>query len=128
MAIVAIINMVTVLLILILERTNMIGIVKALGARNWQIQKIFLYYAGIIIIAGQFLGNLLGLGLAWLQKTYKFLKLDEQNYYLDTAPIHIDWSTVIWINFGAFLVILTFLVLPTFIINKIRPIQALRFK
>lgn len=128
MAIVAIINMVTVLLILILERTNMIGVVKALGAKNWQVQKIFLYYAAIIIFSGQLLGNVLGLGLAWLQKTYKFLKLDEQNYYLDTAPIYISWPTVLWINLGAFLVVLTFLVLPTFTINKIRPIQALRFK
>lgn len=128
MAIVAIINMVTVLLILILERTNMIGVLKALGAKNWQVQRIFLYYAAIIIFFGQLLGNVLGLGLAWLQKRYKFLKLDEQNYYLDTAPIHISWSMVLWINMIAFIVVLTFLLLPTFTVNKIRPIQALRFK
>ena len=127
MGIVAVINMMTVLLILILERTHMVGILKSLGSTNWQVQKIFLYQASVIILFGQLLGNVIGLGLAFLQKTYKFIKLDEENYYLDTAPIYLDWQTVLWINFGAFIFILLFLVLPTFIINRIKPISALRF-
>ena len=127
MGVVAVINMITVLLILILERTRMVGILKSLGSNNWQIQKIFLVQASVIIFFGQLLGNVIGLGLAYLQKTYKFIKLDEQNYYLDTAPIYIDWKMVLWINLGAFFFVLIFLILPTFIINRIKPIAALRF-
>lgn len=127
MNIVAIINMITVLLILILERTKMIGTLKAVGASNWFIQKIFMINAGFIITFGLIVGNALGLLLAFLQKKYKFIKLDEANYYLDTAPIHIEWSSLIFVNLMAFTVVLAFLLIPTLFINKIKPVQALRF-
>lgn len=127
MAVVAIINMITVLLILILERTHMIGLLKALGATNWKVQKIFLYSAAFIIAMGQLIGNAIGLGLAFLQKKFSFIKLDEANYYLDTAPIHIDWTTILTINIGAFLITLIFLIIPTFIVTRIKPVTALKF-
>ena len=127
MNIVAIINMMTVLLILILERTKMIGTLKALGASNWFIQKIFIFNAGFIIFFGLLIGNALGLFLAFLQKKFKFIKLDEANYYLDTAPIHLEWTSFIYVNVLAFFMVLTFLIIPTFFINKIKPVQALRF-
>jgi lipoprotein-releasing system permease protein len=127
MAIVAIINMMTVILILILERTRMIGILKAIGADNWLIQKVFLYNAATIIFYGVILGNIIGLGLAFIQIKFKLLKLDEASYYLDTAPVHISWASIAMINIAAFALILFFLILPTFFINRIKPIQVLRF-
>ena len=92
---VAVINMMTALLILILERTNMIGTLKALGQDNWSIRQIFLYYAGFIVIVGLLLGNFIGLGLAFLQKTFGIVKLDEESYYLDVAPIKLEWLTIL---------------------------------
>ena len=83
--------------------------------------------AGFIITFGLIVGNALGLLLAFLQKKYKFIKLDEANYYLDTAPIHIEWSSLIFVNIMAFTVVLALLLLPTLFINKIKPVQALRF-
>ncbi|HMP31056.1 MAG TPA: ABC transporter permease, partial [Saprospiraceae bacterium] len=90
-------------------------------------QKIFVFNAGFIICFGILFGNLVGLLLAFLQKRFNFIKLDEANYYLDTAPINIEWSSVLLINILVFVVVLTFLLLPTFFINKIKPVQALRF-
>ncbi|MEM9259541.1 MAG: FtsX-like permease family protein [Bacteroidota bacterium] len=128
MIIVAIINMMTALLILILERTNMIGTLKALGQSNWGIRKIFLYYAGFIIIGGLLLGNIVGLGLCWLQKTFSFIRLDEESYYLAVAPIHIDWWTFLALNAGTFLVTLLFLIVPSYLVTRVDPVKAIRFK
>jgi lipoprotein-releasing system permease protein len=127
MILVAIINMITVLLILILERTHMIGVLKALGAGNWFIRKIFLYNAGYIILFGLLFGNVLGLGVAFAQKYYQFITLDEANYYLSTAPIHIDWITVGLLNLAAFGITVFFMIFPTWLISRIRPVKALRF-
>ena len=127
MVIVAIINMTTSLLILILDRTKMIGILKALGSDDWQIRKVFLHMAGYIMLLGMAFGNLLGLGLGWLQKTTSFIKLDEASYYLTEAPIHFDFWQILWINGGTFLITLAFLVIPTWIIVKIQPVKVLAF-
>lgn len=128
MLIVAIINMITALLILILERTNMIGTLKALGASNWSIRRVFLYYAAYIILVGLFWGNLLGLGLCWLQSTFGFITLDETNYYLSVAPIHLNWWTIIGLNVGTMLVTLLFLIIPSYLVSRIDPVKAIRFK
>ena len=125
---VAVINMMTALLILILERTNMIGTLKALGQDNWSIRKIFLYYAGFIVVVGLLLGNLIGLGLAWVQKTFGVVKLDEESYYLDVAPIKLEWLTILGLNVGTFVVTLLFLVLPSYLVTKVDPVKAMRFK
>ena len=125
---VAVINMMTALLILILERTNMIGTLKALGQDNWGIRKIFLYYAGFIVVVGLLLGNLIGLGLAWVQKTFGVVKLDEESYYLDVAPIKLEWLTILGLNLGTFVVTLLFLVLPSYLVTKVDPVKAMRFK
>jgi len=127
MALVGIINMITVLLILILERTPMIGILKALGASDWQIQKIFLVQGAYIIFWGQLIGNVLGLGLCYAQETFGFIKLDEANYYLDTAPISIQFAQVASINIGAFLITFIFLLLPSYLVTRIKPVKALKF-
>lgn len=128
MVIVAVINMITALMILILERTNMIGTLKALGATNWHIQKMFLYHAAYIIVLGLVLGNLLGLGICWLQDTFEFIRLSEENYYLATAPIAFNVWGFFLINLGTLLVTLVFLLIPTFLVLSISPVKAIRFK
>lgn len=125
---VAIINMITALMILILERSMMIGLLKSLGSTDWAIRKIFLYQAGIIIVNGLFWGNLIGLGLCYLQKKFEFIKLSEADYYLSTAPVDINLWLILMINLGSLLVILLFLLIPSYLVTKIRPVNALRFK
>ena len=128
MMVVAIINMITALLILILERTNMIGILKALGISDWSIRKIFLYYAAYIVAQGLFWGNLIGLGLCLMQQKFEFIKLDEANYYLSVAPVNIQPLTVIGLNIGTLVLILLFLILPSYLVSRISPVKAIRFK
>ncbi|MEZ4985650.1 MAG: FtsX-like permease family protein [Saprospiraceae bacterium] len=128
MLLVAVINMVTALLILILERTNMIGTLKSLGASNWSIRKIFIYYAAWIVVVGLFWGNVLGLGLCWLQDTFSIITLDEANYYLSVAPIRVNGWTVLLLNVGTLVITLLFLILPSYWVARIDPVKAIRFK
>jgi lipoprotein-releasing system permease protein len=128
MLLVSIINMVTALLILILERTNMIGLLKALGTKNWSIQQIFLYYGAIIIGTGLLIGNVVGLSIAWLEKTFKFIKLPEADYYLSYAPIQFDMGYILLLNLITFVVTTLFLLLPTLLVMSITPVKALHFK
>jgi lipoprotein-releasing system permease protein len=128
MVLVAIINMITVLLILILERTQMIGILKSLGMNNGSIRKIFIYNAGYIIFFGLLFGNILGLSIAWLQKQFQIIQLDEANYYLSTAPIAINGWTILWLNVATLFVTLLFLIIPTMLVSRITPVKALRFE
>ncbi|MBK8628139.1 MAG: ABC transporter permease [Saprospiraceae bacterium] len=128
MVLVAIINMITVLLILILERTQMIGILKSLGMNNGSIRKIFIYNAGYIIFFGLLFGNILGISIAWLQKHFQFIQLDEANYYLSTAPIAINGWTILWLNVATLIVTLLFLIIPTMLVSRITPVKALRFE
>jgi len=109
MIIVSVINMITALMILILERTNMIGILKAMGSSNWNIRKIFLYYAAYIVLMGLFWGNLFGLGFCLAQQHFEFIALSEADYYLSTAPIEINLWTILLLNLGT--LFLTVLVL-----------------
>ncbi len=128
MIIVALINMVTGILILIIERSKMIGILKAVGMSNWGIRKIFLNYASYIILYGLLIGNIIGIGICLLQKYTGFIKLDEANYYLSVAPINLNLFTILLLNLAAFVVILTFLVIPTFVVSKLKPVKLLRFE
>ena len=128
MLIVAVINMITALLILILERTNMIGVLKALGATNWSVRKIFLYNAAIIASIGLVLGNIAGLGLCWLQQKFGFITLPEESYYISTAPIAIDWFAIAVLNIGTLLICVLVLLLPTWLVTKIEPVKAIKFK
>lgn len=127
MVLVAIINMITALLILILERTNMIGTLKALGAGNWSIRKMFLYYAAYIIVMGLFWGNLIGISLGLLQDRFGFIRLSEENYYLSVAPVELNLWSILAVNVGTLLVILTFLVIPSYLVTRISPVKAIRF-
>ncbi len=128
MLVVGLINMVTALMILILERTNMIGTMKALGQTNWGIRKIFLYHAGYIILLGLIWGNLAGLSFCFLQEKFGLIQLSEENYYLSVAPVRLNLFTVLALNAGTLVVTLLFLILPSWLVTRISPVKAIRFK
>jgi lipoprotein-releasing system permease protein len=125
---VAVINMISALLIMILERTAMIGIFKAMGAGNWMIQKIFLYNAAYLIGVGLLLGNALGLGLGFFQQYTHFFKLDQASYYMTFVPIKIVWADVLLLNLGTLTVCLLVLIIPSMLVTRISPVKAIRFK
>ena len=127
MIVVATINMVVALLVLILERTQMVGMLKALGANNWRVRKIFLYNAGYLIIKGLLWGNGLSLGLLLLQKYFGIITLRPENYYVNVAPVSIHVPAILIINAGTIIVCLVLLLIPSYIITKISPVKALRF-
>lgn len=128
MIIVGVINMITVLIILILERTRMIGVLKALGMKSWSIRKIFIYNAGFIILMGLVVGNFLGIGICLAQKYFGFITLDEKSYYLSVAPIEFNIPLLVIINISIIVIILIVMIVPTLIIDRISPIKVLRFE
>jgi len=128
MLLVAGINMISALLIMILERTNMIGILKALGANNLRIRRIFLYNAVYLTGVGLLIGNIVGLGFCFLQQKYHFIGLDQSNYYVDYAPIDLSLLTVVLLNIGTFAVCLLMLIVPSMMVSRISPVKAIRFK
>ena len=128
MLIVATINMISALLIIILERTPMIGIFKAMGAANWTIQKIFLYNASYLIGIGLVLGNIFGLGISLFQSQTHFFKLDEESYYMKFVPIKIEWLDMVLLNIGTMAICLLVLIIPSLLVTKISPVKAIRFK
>ena len=128
MILVGAINMITALLVLILERTQMIGILKALGSSNWSIRKLFLYNASYLIACGLFWGNLIGIGILLLQKQFEFLKLDPSVYYVTVAPVYLDWTYVVLLNLMTFVLCLLMLLIPSFLISKIVPVKAIQFE
>jgi len=128
MILVAGINMITALLVLILERTQMIGILKALGSSNWSVRKVFLYNAMYLIGVGLFWGNLIGIGLLLIQKYGKVFKLNPDTYYVNEAPVYLNWDYILILNSGTFLLCLLMLLIPSFIISKISPVKAIRFE
>ncbi|UOB16454.1 ABC transporter permease [Abyssalbus ytuae] len=128
MIIVGGINMITALLVLILERTQMIGILKALGSNNWSIRKVFLYNAAYLIGVGILWGNLIGLGLLLAQKYFGFIKLDPATYYVTEAPVYINPLHIIILNIGVLILCLLMLLLPSYIITKISPARSIKFE
>ncbi len=128
MLVVAVINMISALLIMILERTNMIGLLKALGETNWGIRKIFLYHALYLVGIGMLLGDLFGLGLGYFQQSTHFFKLDEASYYMKFVPVQFTFTDVLLINVGTLLVCLLMLLLPSMLVSRISPIKAIAFK
>ncbi len=129
MIIVGGINMITALLVLILERTQMIGVLKALGTNNWRIRKIFLYNAAYLIGVGLFWGNLIGLSFIWIQDQYRLFKFpNPKEYYIDYIPVSIDVPTVLILNIGVLFLCLLMLLLPSVIVTKITPVKAIKFE
>lgn len=127
MILVATINMVVALLVIILERTQMIGILKSLGTTNWSVRKVFLYNASYIIWRGLLWGNAIGIALVLLQQQFGLIKLNPENYYVSVAPVYLSFGYILMLNLCTMLICLLVLLLPSYIITKISPVRAIRF-
>ena len=128
MIVIATLNLITCLLILVLERIRMIGILKSLGARNSTVQSIFLYHGSIITLFGLVLGNFIGLAVAWLQQKYGFISLPEDAYYIPQVAVDIVWWQIVLVNIGTFIVCFTVLLIPIIIVKKVQPVKAIQFR
>ncbi len=128
MIVVATINMVVALLVLILERTQMIGILKALGANNWSVRKIFLYNAFYLILRGLLWGNGIGIGVLLIQKYFGVIQLNPENYYVNQAPVYFNLGYIAALNLLTIAVCFLVLLIPSYIITKISPIKAIRYE
>jgi len=127
MILVAGINMVTALLVLILERVQMVGILKALGSTNWSIRKVFLYNASYLIIKGLLWGNIIGLSLLFIQKYCKLINLNPATYYVTTVPVSINFGAIILLNVGTLVLCFLMLIIPSIIITNIKPSKSIKF-
>lgn len=128
MVLVAGFNMVSGLLVIILERTQMIGILKAMGARNWSIRKVFLYFSVMLVAKALMLGNILGIGICLLQQYTHFIKLDPASYYLEYVPIHLTILHVVLLNAGTIAATFLMLILPSYFITRVSPEKTIRFE
>jgi lipoprotein-releasing system permease protein len=125
---VACVTTISGLLIIILERTRFIGVMKAMGATNVQLRTIFLHLSAMIVTRGLVMGNLLAFAFLLLQKYTGFITLDPASYYLAEVPIHFPWLAILLVNVATFAVCILALVLPTYVISRIRPAQSIRFE
>lgn len=128
MVLVAGFNMVSSLLVIILERTQMIGILKAMGARNWSIRKVFLYFSVLLILKALILGNILGIGICLIQQYTHVFKLDPTSYYLEYVPINLTVWHILLLNIGTIVITILMLLLPSYFITKIAPEKTIRFE
>lgn len=121
------VNMISVILILVMERTQMVGILKAMGAQDRTVRWVFIYNGISLLTKGLLLGNIFGLGLCYLQYRFQFLKLNPHDYYMSYVPIEWSWSTVLILNVIVFATVAIVLLLPTRFVTRISPIKAIRF-
>jgi lipoprotein-releasing system permease protein len=126
--IVSTITMISTLLILIIERTSMVGLLKALGTTNSSIRKIFLIKASGVIIRGMIWGNIIGIGFYYVQSYFRIIKLSAESYYVDYVPMELHISDVLMLNIGTFIISLLVLIIPTFYITRVMPARALRYE
>jgi lipoprotein-releasing system permease protein len=127
MILIGVINMGSALLVLILVRTNFIGILKAMGANNWNIRKIFLYQASFLVGRGMILGNVVGIGICLIQQQFGILTLNPEVYYLSEVPIELNLWHWLFLNIGTLVVCVCALIIPSFVITRISPVKAIKF-
>tara|TARA_B100000787_G_scaffold170285_1_gene165706 strand:+ start:4795 stop:6057 length:1263 start_codon:yes stop_codon:yes gene_type:complete len=127
MILIAGINMITALLVLILERVQMIGVLKALGSNNTSIRKIFLYNATYLILKGLFWGNIIGLFIIFIQHYFKIITLNPETYYVSTMPVYISFTAILLLNIGTLILCFLMLIIPSIIITKISPSKSIKF-
>ncbi|WP_298778184.1 FtsX-like permease family protein [uncultured Polaribacter sp.] len=127
MIVVAGINMITALLVLILERVQMIGILKALGSTNASIRKVFLYNASYLILKGLFWGNIIGLSIIGIQYFFKIITLNPETYYVSIMPVYISFTAILLLNIGTLVLCFLMLIIPSYIITKINPSKSIKF-
>jgi len=120
-------NMISGLLVIILERVNMVGILKSIGASNVRIAKVFIYVAGFLISRGMIIGNIIGIGLCLLQKYFGIISLDPDSYYVAVVPININLIYILLLNIVSLFITLIMMVLPSFLVSKISPAETIRF-
>jgi lipoprotein-releasing system permease protein len=120
--------MISILLVMIMERTPLVGLLKTLGSPNKQIRMVFFRVGLYMVRTGVLIGNVVGLAVCWLQYQFKLIPLDPANYYMDTVPIVFEWSTFAAINIITIVISVLILLIPTLIITRIQPIKALLFK
>ena len=128
MVLVAGFNMVSSLLVIILERTQMIGILKALGARNWSIRKVFLYFSVMLILKALMWGNLIGIAICMIQQYTHVMKLDPTSYYLEYVPVNLTVFHLVMLNVGTIVITMLMLLLPSYFITKVSPEKTIRFE
>jgi lipoprotein-releasing system permease protein len=128
MILVSVMAVTSSLLILILERTSFIGVLKAMGTQNWALRKIFLHVSGYVILKGMFWGNLIGLGICYLQSTYKILSLPQESYYMEYVPVSVHLGQVVTLNLGSFVICTLVLIIPTMVISSITPVNAIKYE
>jgi lipoprotein-releasing system permease protein len=124
---ISVITMGASLLVLIMEKTAAIGLLKAMGARDWTVRKVFLFQAAYLILRGMFWGNVLGIFIALLQQYFNIFPLDPTVYYLNAVPIEINWMHLLILNVSTILVCLVFLLIPSYFITRIRPTESIKF-
>ena len=127
MLLIGIINMGSALLVMILVKTSFVGLMKAMGANDWQVRKVFLYQASYLILRGMFFGNVIGIGLCIIQEYFKPLTLNPKVYYLNAVPIELNMGVIIGLNVLTLIVCLIAMLLPSYLITKIQPSKSIKF-